>query len=153
MVLYAPAICPDCGNVFRSDVLIAEAPWIIPSYRSAGGVCPRCGGRGTIPPWVYRFHDVAAQCRDDAADRDKRSLAIGLAQFLRRHRTARRTQAFVAALRGPWKALVQPLKAGPPQHRRAQLMFLLWTLTETETSAVTDAKKSLDLPILDPNGP
>ena len=49
MVLYAPAICPDCGNVFASDVLIAEAAWIIPSYRSAGGVCPRCGGRGSIP--------------------------------------------------------------------------------------------------------
>ena len=29
--------------------------------------------------WVYRFHDVAAQCRDIATDREKRSLATGLA--------------------------------------------------------------------------
>jgi hypothetical protein len=35
---------------------------------------------------------------------------------------------------------VQQLKAVPPQHRRAQLMFLLWMLTETETSPVKDAK-------------
>jgi hypothetical protein len=140
MVLYAPAICPDCGNVFASDVLIAEAPWIIPSYRPAGGVCPRCGGRGSIPVWVYRFHDVAAQCRDIATDREKRSLATGLAQLLRRNGTAKQTQAFVNDLRGPWKSLVQQLKAVPPQHRRAQLMFLLWTLTETETCPVKDVK-------------
>jgi len=111
MVLYAPAVCPDCGNVFRSDVLIAEAPWIIPSYRSAGGACPRCGGKGVIPPWVYRFHDLAAQRRDDASEREKRSLATTLTQLLRRHRTAKQTLAFVSELRGPWKPLVPLLKA------------------------------------------
>ena len=140
MVLYAPAICPDCGNVFPSDVLIAETAWIIPSYRTTGGLCPKCGGRGTIPAWVYRFHDVAAQSRDDATDREKRSLATGLTQFLRRQRTAKQTQAFIAELRGPWKALVQPLKAAPPAHRRAQLTFLLWTLTNTETAGRIEPK-------------
>jgi len=140
MVLYAPAVCPDCGNVFRSDVLIAEAPWIIPSYRSAGGACPRCGGRGIIPPWVYRFHDLSWQCRDDATERETRLLATNLGQLLRRHRTAKQTLAFVNDLRGPWKPLVQPLKAGPPQQRRAQLTFLLWTLTETERAHPKEAR-------------
>jgi hypothetical protein len=140
MVLYAPAICPNCGNVFRSDVLIAEAPWIIPSYRSSGGACPRCGGTGAIPPWVYRFHDLAAQSREDATDREKRSAAAGLVQLLRRHRTAKRIQAYVNDLRGPWKQLVHPLKAASGQHRRAQLTFLLWIITETETQYDREAK-------------
>jgi hypothetical protein len=140
MTLYAPAICPDCGNVFRSDVLIAESPWIIPSYRSTGGACPRCGGSGAIPPWVYWFHDLAAQSREDASDRERRVLASSLGQLLRRHRTAKRTQAFVTDLRGTWKPLVQPLKSAAPQHRRAQLTFLLWALTETEQAGRADAK-------------
>jgi len=140
MVLYAPAICPDCGNVFRSDVLIPEAPWIIPSYRSSGGVCPRCGRTGAIPAWVYRINDLAAQGRDDASDREMRVFVAALTQFLRRHRTAKRTLAFVGDLRGPWKTLVQPLRAAPPQQRRAQLMFLLWTLTESERTHAGEAK-------------
>ena len=140
MVLYAPAVCPDCGNVFRSDVLIAEAPWIIPSSRSAGGACPRCGGKGVIPPWVYRFHDLAAQRRDDASEREKRSLATTLTQLLRRHRTAKQTLAFVGELRGPWKPLVPLLKAVTAAQRRAQLTFLLWTLTETERPHPLDPK-------------
>ena len=140
MVLYAPAICPDCGRVFPSDVLIAEAPWIIPSYRLSGGVCPRCGGRGAIPPWVYRLYDLAAQSRDDATDREKRLLAANLAQLLRRHRTAKRIQAFVSELRGPWKQLVAPMKAVSGQHRRAQLAFLLWIITETERGDPRDTK-------------
>jgi len=140
MVLYAPAICPKCGGAFRSDVLIAEAPWIIPSYRASGGLCPRCGRTGAIPAWVYRFHDVAAQSRDDATDREIRVLVSALTQFLRRHRTAKRTLAYVDDLRGPWKALVQPLRAAPPQQRRAQLTFLLWIITENETTHPRDAK-------------
>jgi hypothetical protein len=140
MVLYAPAVCPDCGDVFRSDVLIAEAAWIIPSFRSAGGACPRCGGKGVIPPWVYRFHDLAAQRRDDASVREWRAVATTLGQLLRRHRTAKQTLAFVADLRGPWKPLVQSLKSGSPQQRRAQLTFLLWTLTETEGAYAKDPK-------------
>ncbi len=140
MVLYAPAVCPDCGNVFRSDLVIAEAPWIIPSYRSAGGACPRCGGKGIIPPWAHRFHDLAAQSRDDASERETRALATNLGQLLRRHRTAKQTLAFVSDLRGAWKPLVQPLKAGPPQQRRAQLTFLLWTLTEAEGAHAPDPK-------------
>ena len=140
MVLYAPAVCPDCGNVFRSDVLIAEAPWIIPSYRSAGGACPRCGGPGAIPPWVYWFHDLAWQRRDEATERETRLLATNLGQLLRQHRTAKQTLAFVDELRGPWKPLVPPLKAVSPQQRRAQLTFLLWTLTETEKPDPEDTK-------------
>jgi hypothetical protein len=126
--------------VFRSDLLIAEASWIIPSYRSTGGVCPRCGKTGVIPPWVHRFHDLAAQSRQDATDREKRLLAANLAQLLRRHRTAKRIQAFVSELRGPWKQLVAPMKAVSGQHRRAQLAFLLWIITETERGDPRDTK-------------
>jgi hypothetical protein len=140
MVLYAPAICRGCGNVFRSDLLIAEAPWINPSYRSSGGACPRCGGSGAIPAWVYRFHELALQSRDDATDRETRSLADTLGRLLRRHRTAKQIQAFVVELRGPWKQLVQPLKAAPPEDRRAQLTFLLWMITESGGPYPRDAK-------------
>jgi hypothetical protein len=89
---------------------------------------------------VYRFHELARQSRDDATDREKRSLADSLGRLLRRHRTAKQVQAFVVDLRGPWKQLVQPLKAAPPAHRRAQLMFLLWTITESEAHHPRDAK-------------
>jgi hypothetical protein len=89
---------------------------------------------------VYRFHDLAAQCRDDATDRETRLLATTLGQLLRRHRTAKRTQAFASDLRGAWKPLVQSLKAASPQHRRAQLTFLLWMLTETENARRLETK-------------
>ena len=134
MVLYAPAICPDCGGIFRSDLPIAEAAWMIPSYRSTGGRCPRCAGRGAVPSWVYLYRDIAAQCCADASDREKRSLATSLTQLLRRHRTAKQTLTFINDLRGPWKPLVRPSKAMSPPHRRAQLTFLLWMLTESEGS-------------------
>ena len=54
-----------------------------------------------------------------------------LEQFLRKHRTAKQTQAFVGDIRGPWKPLLLSFKEAPPQQRRAQLTFLSWILSES----------------------
>jgi hypothetical protein len=130
VVLYAPAICAGCGFVFRSDLAIADAPWISPSYRATGGLCPRCHGRGGIPNWVYRFHDGAVQSRQEATEQQRQSQLAAVAQHLRRHRTAKKTERFIQEFRGPWRLLTLQFKALPPLHQRAQLTFLLWILDE-----------------------
>lgn len=127
-VLYAPAICHKCGRAFRSDVPIAEPPWITPIYRSVGGACPNCGGKGLIPGWVYQFHTAAVQSRAEATEHQKRSQIAALDQHIRRHRTAKRTQAFVQSFRDPWSNLIRYIKAAPPRERRAQLIFLRWII-------------------------
>jgi hypothetical protein len=131
-ILYAPAICPQCGKVFHSDVPVAAPPWITPVYRATGGCCPRCGARSAIAPWTYRFHSVAVQSLTDSSDHQRRDLAAALEHHLRRHRTAKRTTAFIRDLRGPWKNLCPLLLAAAPTQRRAQLTLLLWTLTTAD---------------------
>ncbi|MET0865789.1 MAG: hypothetical protein ABWZ98_15775 [Nakamurella sp.] len=130
LLLYAPAICSKCGAVFRSDLPIGRPPWITPVYRSVGGVCPRCGQIGRIPFWVYRFTAVAQDCRSDASEHQRSALLAQLDQHLRRHRTAKRTQAFTSDFRGPWKPLLPVIKQAPAQQRRAQLTYLSWILAE-----------------------
>ena len=130
LVRYAPAICPKVGSVFRSDLPIAGQPWITPAYRATGGPCPRCGETGFIPFWVFRFNAAADLCRSEAAEQQRRTLLSDLHQHLRRHRTAKKTQAFIAELRGPWRPLQAAIKEAPPQQRRAQLTFLSWILAE-----------------------
>jgi hypothetical protein len=130
MVIYAPALCPKCGAVFRSDVAIAEPPWIIPTYRAIGGVCGRCGTRGRIPDWVYRFHAIASDCRREASDSQRRAQVLALTLHLRRHRTAKRTTEFLRGLSGPWRSLGPQFRGMSNVQRRAQLTFLLWILDE-----------------------
>jgi hypothetical protein len=132
LVRYAPAICRKCGSVFRSDLPIARPPWITPAYRSAGGSCPRCRELGLIPPWVFRLNAAAELCRSEASDQQRRSMLADLQQHLRRHRTAKKTQGFISAFRGPWKPLLLTIKEAPAQQRRAQLTFLSWILTEDD---------------------
>ena len=127
-MLYAPAICAKCGAAFRSDVPIARPPFITPIYRSVGGSCPRCKQRGLIPPWTFRFNAAADVCRADASDQQRRTMAAELDQYLRRHRTAKQTQAFIADFRGPWRPLQLIIKGTQQQQRRAQLRFLQWIL-------------------------
>lgn len=131
-LLYAPAICPRCGNVFPSDVPMASTPWIAPIYRATGGACPRCGTRSAIAEWTYRFHATAIQGMLDASTHQRRDLTSALEVHLRRHRTAKQTAVFARDLRGPWKIVVPQLTAASPRQRRAQLLFLLWILTGTE---------------------
>ncbi|MET0966436.1 MAG: hypothetical protein ABWZ02_08580 [Nakamurella sp.] len=130
LVRYAPAICTKCGSVFRSDLPIAKPPWITPAYRASGGMCPRCGQTGLIPAWVFRFNATAELCRSEASDQQRRDLLADLEHYLRRHRTAKQTQAFVGDFRGPWKPLLLVIKQAPQQQRRAQLSFLSWILAE-----------------------
>ena len=132
LLLYAPAICPKCGTVFRSDLPIANPPWITPAYRATGGPCPRGGQSGRIPLWTYRFHAAAELCRSEASDQQQRSLLADLDHHLRRHRTAKQTQAFIGNLHGPWKPLLLAIKEAPPQQRRAQLTFLRWILSRSD---------------------
>lgn len=130
MVTYAPAVCPKCGAIFRSDVALPEPPWINPAFRATGGICGRCGSRGHIPEWAYRFHAVAVDCCRDASDNQRRTLVAALALHLRRHRTAKRTTEFVRGLSGPWRTLTPQFRGMSNLQRRAQLTFLLWILDE-----------------------
>ena len=130
LVRYAPAICTKCGSVFRSDLPIADPTWINPAYRASGGSCSRCGGIGLIPFWVFRFDATAELCRSEASDQQRRAMLADLEQHLRRHRTAKKTQAFISDLRGPWKPLLMAIKQAPQQQRRAQLTYLSWILAE-----------------------
>ena len=131
LVRYAPAICTKCGSAFASDLPIAHPPWITPAYRAAGGYCPRCKQTGLIPLWTFRFNTAAELCRSEATDQQRRSMLADLEHFLRRHRTAKQTQAFISDLKGPWKPLLLVIKQAPPQQRRAQLTFLSWILAES----------------------
>jgi len=114
--------------VFRSDLSLAEPPWILPAYRAVGGTCTRCGGPGLIPAWVYQFHAVAMDCRREASDQQRRSQIAELTVHLRRHRSAKRTTHFVQSFSGPWILLAPQLRAASTQQRRAKLTFLLWIL-------------------------
>ena len=84
------------------------------------------------PGLNYRFHSVAAQSLADSSEHQRRDLSAALEQHLRRHRTAKRTTAFIGEFRGPWKNLSPLLLAVAPAERRAQLTLLLWTLTTAD---------------------
>jgi len=152
VVLYAPAICRDCGATFRSDVAIAEPSWITPSYRATGGRCPRCGGRGGIPTWTYRFHADARQAHADATDQHRRDLASVLDQHLRQCLNTKETQRFIDQLPGPWKNVIQRLNPCPAAQRRTQLAFLRWLLDDAGTGLDAEAGGSCCAHVARPPG-
>lgn len=130
-MLYAPAFCPACGRVLRSDVPLADPPWITPTYRARGGNCPRCRTAGVLPNWVYSFHGVVVACRQEATDSQNTGMTSALQQHLRRHRTVKQRQSFIQDFTGPWRPLKLHFFATPARDRRAQLTFLLWILDDT----------------------
>ena len=130
-MLYAPAECDQCGVVFGSGVVIAEHPGEPSSYRRTAGPCPQCGGRGSVPEWVFRFHATAAGARDQATPDEISSLSVAL----RRHLSSSEPKDLGDAdtdlnahLVGPWRPVAVVLHRSPADQRSAQLTLLLWML-------------------------
>jgi len=130
-MLYAPAVCENCSTVFGSGQLIAENDGEPASYRRSAGPCPRCGGRGAIPEWVFRFHTVASAAADRATPEQLRSLIQALRHWVD---AAQPTVPFVTdgylhgELTGPWSGITVELRHTPADQRTAQVTFLLWIL-------------------------
>ena len=127
-MLYAPAECDWCGAVFVSGVVIAEQPGDPSSYRKVAGPCPRCNSDGTVPPWVFTFHRIIADARDQATAQQIDSLISAL----RRHRNsdllALDAMEFSAEPLGPWRAVAAAIHHSPAVERPARLALLEWTL-------------------------
>jgi len=136
-MLYAPAVCERCGAVFPSGEVIAESPGEPSSYRRSAGPCPRCGGRGNIPDWVFRFHAIAAAAREQATPEQIASFTAALRlQLSRSGVTGVEQDQLTAELDGPWHAVALELRRRTPSRRTpsrrtpsqrtARLTLLLW---------------------------
>ena len=116
---------------FAATCPIAEAPWIIPSYRAAAASARAVAGEGVIPTvgvlGSMTSPDSSRRCYPTAKDASWQQIWPSHCGGTGR----KETQAFVADLRGPWKPLVRPQGGTAPAAAR-QLTFLLWILTETE---------------------
>jgi hypothetical protein len=130
-MLYAPAVCENCWAVFGSGQLIAESDGEPASYRRSAGPCPHCGGRGTIPEWVFRFHTTASMAADSATPEQLRSLIQALRHWVD---AAQPTVPFDtdrdlnSELTGPWSCVAFELRRTPADQQAAKLTFLLWIL-------------------------
>ena len=128
-MLYAPAVCQNCSAVFGSGQLIAESDGEPASYRRSAGPCPHCGGRGTIPEWVFRFHTTASTASDRATPEQLRSLIQALRERVDPDQPAVRVTADddpSGELAGPWAGVAFELRRTPADQRTAKLTFLLW---------------------------
>jgi len=136
-MLYAPAVCENCAAVFGSGQLIAENDGEPASYRRSAGPCPRCGGRGAIPEWVFRFHTTASAAADRATPEQLSSLIQALRELLDPDRTPHRITAdddLSSELTGPWAGVALELRRAPATQRTAKLTFLLWILDRPDRS-------------------
>jgi hypothetical protein len=134
-MLYAPAVCENCSAVFGSAQLIAESDGERASYRRSAGPCPRCGGRGSIPVWVFRFHTIASAAADRATPEQLQSLIQALR--LRLDAVAPTNPIdpdghLNGELTGPWSGVALELRSVPADQRTAQLTFLRWIVDRPE---------------------
>ena len=77
--------------------------------RSAGP-CPRCGGRGSIPRWIFGFHAAAAAARDQASASENAAVYVAIRQSLATRRDATGGDVTAAAalpdaLTGAWRGV------------------------------------------------
>lgn len=131
-MLYAPAVCDHCRAIFRSGVVIAEHPGDPSSYRKAAGPCPRCGGRGSVPEWVFRFHATVTIVRERATSGQISAMASALRHTLiSPHPAEPRISAdpdLPAQPGDPWRIVAVELHRSPADQRNALLTLLLWML-------------------------
>jgi hypothetical protein len=129
-MLYAPAVCENCSTVFASTELIAEGHAESSSYRRSAGPCPRCGSRGAIPEWVFRFHTIATIAIDQATPEQLRSVVQALRTRSDNPPAANRTTIadLTNQLTGPWSRVALELRQARADQRSAKLAFLLWIM-------------------------
>jgi len=130
-MLYAPAVCENCWAVFGSGQLIAESDGEPASYRRSAGPCPHCGGRGTIPEWVFRFHTTASTAADSATPEQLHSLIQALRERVDPDQPTTPIDTdrdLNSELTGPWTGVAFELRRTPADQQAAKLTFLLWIL-------------------------
>ncbi len=128
-MLFSPAVCDSCGVVFASSEVVAERRGEPASYRSSAGPCPRCGGRGSIPRWIFAFHAAAAAARDQASDSENAAVYVAARQLLapEGHVTGGEVTtaaALPAALTGAWRGVAALLWRIPRPEWDAALVMV-----------------------------
>ena len=140
-MLYAPAVCENWSAVFGSGQLIAENAGEPASYRRSAGPCPHCGGRGTIPEWVFRFHTTASAAADRATPEQLRCMVQALRERMDPDQPALHITADddpSGELGGPWAGVGLELRRTPADQRTAKLTFLLWIVERRDRRHVRD---------------
>lgn len=153
-MLYAPAVCENCAAVFHSGQLIAENDGEFASYRRSAGPCPRCGGRGIIPEWVFRFHASASAAADRATPEQLGSLIQVLRERMNPAQPALPGTADddlgddlggeLAA--GPWAGVAVEIRRTPADQWAAKLTFLWWIVERSDRRHGIRGNGAIELP-------
>ncbi|MGN6664013.1 MAG: hypothetical protein ACTHK6_07415 [Solirubrobacterales bacterium] len=77
-----PAVCDDCGQVFRSGMALGPGAGAT-VIDSKAGPCPHCGGWGSIPNGAYRFVQEAERVIQPWTSSERESLADELRAAVR----------------------------------------------------------------------
>ena len=123
-MLFSPAVCDSCGIVFSSSEVVAERRGQPASYRSSAGPCPRCGGRGSIPRWIFAFHAAVAAARDQASGPANAAVYDAVARLLASDGDVSDDSALPAALTGAWRGVAAVLWRIPRSEWAAALTMV-----------------------------
>ncbi len=104
-MLFSQAVCDSCGAGFASGVVVAERRGDPVSYRRSAGPCPRCGGRGRIPPWIFHLHGAAAAARDQATEDENAAVLAAVRHCQAGELDLPARAAFALALTGAWRGV------------------------------------------------
>ncbi len=104
-MLFSQAVCDNCGAGFASSVVVAERRGDPVSYRRSAGPCPRCGGRGRIPDWIFRLHGAASAARDQATEDENTAVLAAVRQCQAAPLDQAARAAFALALTGSWRGV------------------------------------------------
>jgi hypothetical protein len=123
-MLFSQAVCDECGAGFASGVVVAERRGDPVSYRRSAGPCPRCGGRGRIPGWIFRFHAAAAAARDQASWAENCDVLAAVERLAGRPVDAPARAALALQLTGAWRGVAIMIGRIPIEECGAALQLL-----------------------------
>lgn len=131
-MLFSQAVCGSCGAAFASGVVVAERRGDPVSYRGTAGPCPRCGGRGRIPGWIFRFHGAAAAARDQASAADNAAVLHAARQRVAHYSDESAQRGLTTTLGGAWGGVAVQLRWIPADECEAALAMLVRMLEDGE---------------------
>ncbi len=123
-MLFSPAVCVSCGGVFASGVVVAERRGDPVSYRGSAGPCPRCGGRGRIPGWIFSFHAAAVAAREQAAAADNTAVLDAVRRCSPGDLDGPGRRAFSTEMTGAWRGVAVQLGRIPADEWQAAIAML-----------------------------
>jgi hypothetical protein len=123
-VLFSPAVCDSCGTVFPSSEVVAERRGEPASYRSSAGPCPGCGGRGSIPRWIFAFHAAAAAAHDQASSAENAAVYDAIGRLPSPDADNNGAAALPGVLNGAWRGVAAVLSRIPRSEWGAALAML-----------------------------